>query len=87
MGKPVSRSLKDVRVPGDYGLNSENYQCLNRFITLFDELRQLAVFNSYLTKTEALETLYHLAQYTIFQAQKQRANSNFWSFGGIWVRI
>ncbi|AUH73714.1 PD-(D/E)XK nuclease family protein [Legionella sainthelensi] len=65
--------LKMLGFPGDYGLNSENYQCLNRFITLFDELRQLAVFNSYLTKTEALETLYHLAQYTIFQAQKNNA--------------
>ncbi|WP_115708001.1 PD-(D/E)XK nuclease family protein [Legionella sainthelensi] len=65
--------LKVLGFPGDYGLNSENYQCLNRFVTLFDELRQLAVFNSYLTKTEALEALCHLAQYTIFQAQKNNA--------------
>lgn len=59
--------------PGDYGLNSENYQCLNRFITLFDEFRQLAVFNTNLTKAEALEAFHHLTHHTIFQAQKNNA--------------
>ncbi|ARB93641.1 endonuclease [Legionella longbeachae] len=65
--------LRVMGFPGDYGLNSENYQCLNRFITLFDEFRQLAVFNTNLTKAEALEAFHHLTHHTIFQAQKNNA--------------
>lgn len=65
--------LKALGFPGDYGLNSENYQCLNRFITLFDELRQLTVLNTCFTKAEALEALHDLTHHTIFQAQKNNA--------------
>lgn len=63
--------LNRLGFPGDYGLNSENYQCLNRLLILFDELRQLAVFNTHLTQCEALDALQHLAQHTIFQSQKK----------------
>ncbi|WP_058535787.1 PD-(D/E)XK nuclease family protein [Legionella saoudiensis] len=62
--------LNSLAFPGDYGLNSENYQCFSRFSLLFDELRQLSILCSHLTKTEALELLKQLVVNTIFQAQK-----------------
>jgi ATP-dependent helicase/nuclease subunit B len=65
--------LNNLGFPGEYGLNSENYQCFNRFIILFDELRQLALLNSSLTKSDALSTLRFLTENTIFQAQKNNA--------------
>ena len=65
--------LNSLGFPGDYGLNSESYQCFNRFTLLFDELRQLNLLNSTLNKTAALEALQLLAQNTIFQAKKTNA--------------
>lgn len=59
--------------PGESGLNSANYQCLNRFLLLFDEFRQLSLFDTYLSSTDALETLQYLADNTIFQPQKTDA--------------
>ena len=65
--------LNSLGFPGDYGLNSENYQCFNRFTLLFDELRQLSLLSARLNKAEALEALQLLTQNTIFQAQKTTA--------------
>lgn len=65
--------LNHFGFPGDYGLNSENYQCVNRLMILFDELRQFALFHSSFSKIDALEILQHLAKNTIFQAQKTNA--------------
>lgn len=59
--------------PGDYGLNSENYQCFNRFTTLLDEFRQFAVITDQLSQKEALNILNYLLDNTIFQAQKSNA--------------
>ncbi|AWN75077.1 PD-(D/E)XK nuclease family protein [Legionella anisa] len=67
------KRLNTLGFPGDYTLSSENYQCLNRFIALFDELRQFSLLSSRLTKLEALEIVRHLADNTIFQAQKTNA--------------
>ncbi|HHT0592116.1 TPA: PD-(D/E)XK nuclease family protein [Legionella anisa] len=67
------KRLNTLGFPGDYTLSSENYQCLNRFIDLFDELRQFSLLSSRLTKLEALEVVRHLADNTIFQAQKTNA--------------
>lgn len=64
------KRLNTLGFPGDYTLSSENYQCLNRFIAIFDELRQFSLLSSRFTKSEALETVQHLADNTIFQAQK-----------------
>ncbi|MDR3443247.1 MAG: PD-(D/E)XK nuclease family protein [Legionella sp.] len=66
--------LNTLGFPGDYGLNSENYQCFNRFSLLFDEFRKLSLLNACLSKTEALESLHYLTQNTIFQAQKTTAS-------------
>ncbi len=62
--------LTTLGFPGDYGLNSENYQCIHRFNLLFDELRQLSLLSGRLKKEEALAALHQLADNTIFQAQK-----------------
>ncbi|MDI1352720.1 MAG: PD-(D/E)XK nuclease family protein, partial [bacterium] len=59
--------------PGDMGLNSENYQCYNRFVALFDEFRQFNLVTYSLSAADALEALTELAQHTIFQAQKTHA--------------
>lgn len=65
--------LNSMGFPGDYGLNSENYQCLNRFTTIFDELRQFSVISPTLTSKGALDALTQLTNNTIFQAQKTNA--------------
>lgn len=59
--------------PGDYALDSENYQCFNRFMMIFDEFRQLGLISSQLSKTEALDALKLLLENTIFQAQKNNS--------------
>ena len=65
--------LNNLGFPGDYGLHSANYQCLNRFTLLLDELRQLSVLSPRFTQSEALEALQCLTESTIFQAQKTNA--------------
>ncbi|WP_454781949.1 PD-(D/E)XK nuclease family protein [Legionella sp. WA2022007384] len=67
------KRLNTLGFPGDYTLSSENYQCLNRFIAVFDELRQFALLKPSFTKADALETIRHLTDNTIFQAQKTNA--------------
>lgn len=69
----IQERLNSVGFPGDYGLNSENYQCLNRFIALFDELMQLKLISPHLGSKEALDALNQLTENTIFQAQKTHA--------------
>lgn len=65
--------LNTLGFPGDYGLNSENYQCFNRFSTLFDEFRQLTVVSTKLMRNEAIDAFTLLLNNTIFQAQKMSA--------------
>lgn len=65
--------LNALGFPGDYGLDSENYQCFNRFTALLDELRQFEVISPSLTAFETLTILKSLADNTIFQAQKTNA--------------
>jgi probable DNA repair protein len=67
------KRLNSLGYPGDYGLNSEQYQCYQRFVALFDEFRQLALISPTLTRQEALNALSQLATNTIFQAQKNNA--------------
>ncbi len=65
--------LNYLGFPGDYGLNSEQYQCHQRFTTLFDEFRTLYVICPVISKSEALFWFKKLASQTIFQAQKTNA--------------
>ncbi|CAM2959477.1 recombinase B [Legionella steigerwaltii] len=67
------KRLNILGFPGDYNLNSENYQCLNRFVAVFDELRQFALLKPNFTKSDVLEVVQHLVKNTIFQAQKTNA--------------
>ncbi len=65
--------LNSIGFPGDYGLDSENYQCFNRFSSVFDEFRQLSLITTTLNIQEAIEAFTHLTDNTIFQAQKKNA--------------
>jgi probable DNA repair protein len=87
------KRLNDLGFPGEYGLNSESFQCFNRFIILFDELRQFALLSASLTKNDALAALRCLTESTIFQAQKNNAiiqisgllEASGCEFDSIWV--
>ena len=65
--------LNAIGFPGDYGLDSKNYQCFNRFTAVFDEFRQLSLISISLSTKEALDAFTHLTDNTIFQAQKTNA--------------
>ncbi len=67
--------LKTMEFPGDSSLNSLNYQCYQRFILLFDEMRQLQRFNMQLviSASQAINIITKLAQDTIFQAETATA--------------
>jgi len=69
----LQKRLNSLGFPGDYGLNSENYQCFNRLNILFDEFRQFGLINDSLTSADALELFKSLCNNTIFQAQKTNA--------------
>ncbi|MCL9684674.1 PD-(D/E)XK nuclease family protein [Legionella maioricensis] len=65
--------LNSMGFPGDYGLDSESYQCFNRFTAVFDEFRQLSLISATLNIKEAIAAFTHLTDNTIFQAQKKNA--------------
>lgn len=70
------KRLNNLGFPGNYGLNSVQYQCYQRFVALFDEFRQLAIIQTTFSMKEALNALTKLANSTIFQAQKKNAPIN-----------
>ncbi len=59
--------LAALGFPGEYSLDSESYQCFQRFMTLFDEFIALSVIQSEMPLEDALNALRSLAQQTIFQ--------------------
>lgn len=65
--------LNTIGFPGSYGLNSQDYQCFNRFSTVFDEFRQLQIISKSLSLNQALAAFTDLLKNTIFQAQKINA--------------
>lgn len=56
--------------PGEYPLDSANYQCYQRLLNIFDEFKKLMAITSQLNCSEALSSIHHLAQTTIFQPEK-----------------
>jgi len=68
------KRLAALGFPGEYPLNSANYQCYQRFLSLFDEFKALQFISKEMTKTEALSALIHLAKSTIFQPKKAEAS-------------
>lgn len=69
----LQHRLNQLGFPGELGLNSEQYQCFNRFNQIFDELRSFQRIETVLTQDQVLELFTHLTQNTIFQAQKTNA--------------
>ena len=61
--------LTELGFPGDYALDSANYQYLQRFLSLLDSFMALSFINPMMTKTEAINALMDLAKSTIFQIQ------------------
>lgn len=64
--------LINIGFPGDASLNSASYQCLQRFISLLDELRELNVVTPQMSQQQALNALLDATQTTIFQARKAK---------------
>ena len=85
--------LNQLGFPGDGTLDSETYQCLQRFYHLFDEFRTFSVLTKTMTQEKALHTLDNLAHQTIFQSQKNQAQiqvlglleASGCSFENLWV--
>lgn len=79
--------------PGEYTLNSETYQCFQRFIVLFDEFLQLSVLYPVMTVHRALSALRDLATTTIFQTRTATSSvlilglleASGCSFDSVWV--
>lgn len=67
--KAFKSRLAQLGFPGEYPLNSENYQCYQRFLQLFDEFEQLALVTPILSQISALAAFKDLAKTTIFQAK------------------
>lgn len=62
--------LKQLGFPGQRGLNSTQYQCLERFRLLFDEFVGLSWIDSQMDQQTALATFHDLASHCIFQPEK-----------------
>lgn len=85
--------LQDLGFPGEYPLNSASYQCYQRFLSLFDEFKQLSLISPSLPKAEALNAVVELAKSTVFQPQKPAVNVQILglleaagcSFDSLWV--
>ena len=56
--------------PGEIEINSHLYQCLQRFLLLFDELMSLNILTKQLSAQEAIQALRALSASVLFQIQK-----------------
>ncbi|OGV51426.1 MAG: hypothetical protein A3F46_05935 [Legionellales bacterium RIFCSPHIGHO2_12_FULL_42_9] len=65
--------LAGLGFPGEYALNSSNYQCYQRLQLLFDEFKQLNLLVATLSSYEALQLVTDLTQTTIFQPEQVTA--------------
>lgn len=63
--------LSQLQFPGEYPLDSANYQCYQRFLLLLDEFKSLEFLAPSLEKAEALRVLTELAKASIFQPQQK----------------
>ncbi|QRN03220.1 PD-(D/E)XK nuclease family protein [Legionella sp. MW5194] len=62
--------LNQLQFPGEYPLDSANYQCYQRFLLLLDEFKSLEFLSPPMQKKHALNVLTELAKGSIFQPQK-----------------
>nr|HAT8712757.1 PD-(D/E)XK nuclease family protein [Legionella jordanis] len=65
--------LHTLGFPGEIELNSEVYQCYQRFLKLFDDFKELALISPVLTTEEALAAIRELAELNIFQTKSAPA--------------
>lgn len=65
-----SQRLQFLGFPGEYTLNSVNYQCYQRLSGILDEFRQLQLITPEIDFQTALSALRELTDNTIFQPQK-----------------
>ncbi|MCW8450051.1 PD-(D/E)XK nuclease family protein [Legionella quinlivanii] len=65
--------LNHMGFPGDQALDSETYQCLQKLLNLFSELKQLQLFSSNLSQEQALDALHSIASNTIFQPKAEKS--------------
>ena len=72
--------LKLLGFPGEYPLNSPTYQCYHRFLTLFDEFRELGFLSLTMSQEKALQTFETLVETTIFQP-KTTSSATIWISG------
>lgn len=61
--------LQGLGFPGELALDSENYQCFQRFLEVINALQSLAFIQPLMTASEALQALNQLTKHTIFQSQ------------------
>lgn len=59
--------LNILGFPGEYSMSSATYQCLERFVLIFDELKNIGLIEPIMSCQNALATIYDLAKTTIFQ--------------------
>lgn len=64
--------LELVGFPGEYEFHSSTLQCYQRFLTVFDEFKQLQLISPILTTNEALSHFKRLVQTIIFQPKVQQ---------------
>ncbi|WP_131781337.1 PD-(D/E)XK nuclease family protein [Legionella gresilensis] len=87
------KRLSLLGFPGEYALDSDNYQCYQRFLALFEEFKQLSLLTEKMTISEALISLETLAATTIFQPERKPApvqihnvlDANGATFDALWI--
>ncbi len=67
--------LASLGFPGEYALDSNNYQCYQRLQLLFDEFKQLNLLVPTMSSYEAIHTLTELTQTAIFQPEQITTSS------------
>ncbi len=86
--------LEILGFPGEYSLDSDNYQCFQRFLTLLDDFYHISlVCQDKITATDAMQILREIAQHTIFQPEKANTpikilgllEASGCHFDGIWI--
>lgn len=66
------KRLEQLGFPGDSGLNSSNYQCLQRFINTLELFTELGLIYQEITFDKAISLFSDLCEQSIFQPQSRK---------------